>query len=193
MADSFVSRRLSEFAGVASFAAGLIWLISLASYTPTDPAWFFNDLDSTAVANFAGRVGAFLAEASFQIAGYSAFLGPVILGVVGWNYFWCKKINASYTKLVGATLLVGCVAALLSLASSVFETGDRQFGAGGAIGDWIAGFCSSFLNRTGASILLLTVMMLAIILATHFSFGRAVSLAVEKVRGQRGLIDRWRE
>jgi len=193
LADSFVSRRLSEFAGVASFAAGLIWLISLASYTPTDPAWFFNDLDSTAVANFAGRVGAFLAEASFQIAGYSAFLGPVILGVVGWNYFWCKKINASYTKLVGATLLVGCVAALLSLASSVFETGDRQFGAGGAIGDWIAGFCSSFLNRTGASILLLTVMMLAIILATHFSFGRAVSLAVEKVRGQRGLIDRWRE
>ena len=146
LADSFVSRRLSEFAGVASFAAGLIWLISLASYTPTDPAWFFNDLDSTAVANFAGRVGAFLAEASFQIAGYSAFLGPVILGVVGWNYFWCKKINASYTKLVGATLLVGCVAALLSLASSVFETGDRQFSAGGAIGDWIAAFCSSFLN-----------------------------------------------
>ena len=105
MADSFVSRRISEFTGVASFAAALIWLISLASYTPTDPAWFFNDLDATSVANFAGPVGAFLAEASFQVAGYSAFLLPIILGVVGWNYFWCKKIQASYTKLVGATPL----------------------------------------------------------------------------------------
>ena len=193
MADSFVSRRLSEFAGVVAFAAGLIWLMSLASYTPSDPAWFFNDLESSKVANFAGRVGAFLAEASFQIAGYSAFLGPLILGVVGWNYFWCKKVNASYTKLVGAALLVGCVAALFSLTFSAFDTSSRQFSAGGAIGDWIAQLCSSFLNRTGAAILLLTVMVLAVILATHFSFGRAVSLVVEKVRGQHGLLDRWRE
>jgi S-DNA-T family DNA segregation ATPase FtsK/SpoIIIE len=191
--DSFVSRRLSEFTGVASFAAGLIWLIALASYTPTDPAWFFNDLDSASVSNFAGPVGAFLAEASFQIAGYSAFLMPVVLGVVGWNYFWCKKIQASYTKLVGATLLVFCVAALLSLAFSAFDASDRNFGAGGAIGDWFAAFCSSFLNRTGAAILLLTLSALSIILATHFSFGRAATAVASRVRGQRGLVDRWRE
>jgi DNA segregation ATPase FtsK/SpoIIIE, S-DNA-T family len=193
LADSFVSRRLSEFTGVASFAAGLIWLIALASYTPTDPAWFFNDLNPASVSNFAGPVGAFLAEASFQIAGYSAFLMPVVLGVVGWNYFWCKKIKASYTKLVGATLLVVCVAALLSLAFSAFDTSHRHFGAGGAIGDWFAAFCSSFLNRTGAAILLLTLSALSVILATHFSFGRAVTAVASRVRSQRGLVDRWRE
>ena len=193
MASSFVSRRLSEFTGVASFAAGLIWLIALASYTPTDPAWFFNDAESASVSNFAGPVGAFLAEASFQVAGYSAFLLPVVLGVVGWNYFWCKKIQASYTKLVGAALLVGCAAALLSLAFSAFDNSSRQFSAGGAIGDWFAAVCSSFLNRTGATILLLTLMMLSVILATHFSFGRAASLVADRVRRQRGLIDRWRE
>jgi S-DNA-T family DNA segregation ATPase FtsK/SpoIIIE len=193
MADSFFSRRLSEFTGVASFAAGLIWLIALASYSAGDPAWFFNDVESPAVSNFAGPVGAFLAEASFQVAGYSAFLLPIVLGVVGWNYFWCKKIQASYTKLVGASLLVGCVAALLSLAFSAFDTSDRHFNAGGAIGDWFAAFCSSFLNRTGATILLLTLMMLSVILATHFSFGRAASLVADRVRRQRGLIDRWRE
>ena len=63
MADSFVSRRLSEFTGVASFAAALIWLIALASYSPADPAWFFNDAESGSVSNFAGPVGAFLSEA----------------------------------------------------------------------------------------------------------------------------------
>ncbi|HYN07923.1 MAG TPA: DNA translocase FtsK 4TM domain-containing protein [Vicinamibacterales bacterium] len=188
-----MSRRLSEFTGVASFAAGLIWLIALASYTPADPAWFFNDLDPASVSNFAGPVGAFLAEASFQIAGYSAFLMPVVLGVVGWNYFWCKKIQASYTKLVGATMLVVCVAALLSLAFSAFDASDRNFGAGGAIGDWFAAFCSSFLNRTGAAVLLLTLSALSVILATHFSFGRAATAVANRVRGQRGLVDRWRE
>jgi S-DNA-T family DNA segregation ATPase FtsK/SpoIIIE len=193
MADTFVSRRLSEFTGVASFAAGLIWLIALASYTPADPAWFFNDVEAASVSNFAGPVGAFLAEVSFQVAGYSAFLLPIVLGVVGWNYFWCKKIQGSYTKLAGAALLVGCVAALLSIGFSAFDASDRHFSAGGALGDWFAAFWSSFLNRTGATILLLTLMMLSVILATRFSFGRAASLVADRVRRQRGLIDRWRE
>src|SRR6202140_1368870 len=39
---SKVSRRFSEFVGVALFAAALIWIISLASYEPGDPAWFFS-------------------------------------------------------------------------------------------------------------------------------------------------------
>ena len=118
----------------------LIWLIALVELHArlTRPG-SSTTLGSATVANFAGRVGAFLAEASFQIVGYSAFLLPVMLGVVGWHYFWCKKVDASYTKLVGAALFVSCVAALLALAFSAFDTSSRQFSAGGAIGDWIAG------------------------------------------------------
>ena len=40
-ATSTLSRRTSEFAGVALFGASLIWLIALATYEPTDPVWFF--------------------------------------------------------------------------------------------------------------------------------------------------------
>jgi hypothetical protein len=39
-ATSTLSRRASEFAGIALFAASLIWLIALATYEPTDPVWF---------------------------------------------------------------------------------------------------------------------------------------------------------
>ncbi len=42
MASSTLSRRVSEFVGVALFGAALIWLISLASYNATDPVWYFN-------------------------------------------------------------------------------------------------------------------------------------------------------
>ena len=42
MGRSTVSRRASEFVGVALFAAALIWIVSLASYEPGDPVWFFS-------------------------------------------------------------------------------------------------------------------------------------------------------
>ena len=41
MSDSTLSRRISEFVGVALFALALIWLIALVTYEPTDPVWFF--------------------------------------------------------------------------------------------------------------------------------------------------------
>ena len=65
-AGSTLSRRLSETVGVALFAAALIWLIALSSYEPSDPVWFFST-QSGPPANFAGKVGAFLAELSFQL------------------------------------------------------------------------------------------------------------------------------
>src|SRR4029450_22755 len=69
VAGSTLSRRISEFAGVALFAAALIWLIALATYEPTDPVWFFSAGSGAQPVNFAGRVGAFLAELSFQLLG----------------------------------------------------------------------------------------------------------------------------
>ena len=62
MPKSFISRRVSEFVGVALFALALIWLISLASYSASDPVWFFNTGSRLPPVNFAGRIGAFIAE-----------------------------------------------------------------------------------------------------------------------------------
>ncbi len=53
-------------------------------------------------ANFAGRIGAFIAELSYQLLGYSAYLVPLVLVVIGWHYFWCRALDAAYTKLLGA-------------------------------------------------------------------------------------------
>ena len=92
---SALSRRLSEVVGVGLFAVALIWLVALASYDPGDPAWFFSTgaTHETPV-NFAGRVGAFMAELSFQLLGYAAFFLPVVLGFAGWHAFWCIDVQA---------------------------------------------------------------------------------------------------
>ncbi len=172
MAESTFSRRVSEFVGVACFAAALIWLIALVTYEPTDPVWFFTTDSLHPPANFVGRVGAFLSELSFQLLGYSSYLTPVVIGIVGWHYFWCQRFEAAYTKIIGVTLLVACSSAFLSLAVGSTEYAGKTFHAGGSIGTWLGAWLADYLNRTGSVIVILTLMALAVILSTQFSFGR---------------------
>ena len=182
---TFVSRRLSEFVGVALFALALMWLISLASYSPADPVFFFTTGTDGPPLNFGGRVGAFLAELSYQMLGYSAYLAPVVLVVSGWHYFWCRIPDAAYTKLVGAGLLFGCVSSFLSLAFGTLRVGSREILAGGYLGKALSTILAEYLNKTGSIILILTLLFLSIVLSTQFSFGRLFAVVFQMAR------DRW--
>jgi DNA segregation ATPase FtsK/SpoIIIE, S-DNA-T family len=197
VSGSTVSRRVSEFVGVALFALSLIWLISLASYEPSDPVWFFSTGAHATPLNFAGRVGAFLAELSFQLFGYTSYLVPAIMVVGGWHYFWCRKADSPGTKATGGLLLFACVSAFLSLVFTTLEVSGKPFRAGGYVGDFLARLMSEYLNRTGALIVTLTLIFLAIILSTQFSFGRFFGAIIEVLRvGATRTVDafhEWRE
>jgi S-DNA-T family DNA segregation ATPase FtsK/SpoIIIE len=197
MAESTLSRRISEFAGVALFAIALIWLIALVTYEPTDPVWFFTTEAAHPPANFVGRVGAFLSELSFQLFGYASYLVPIVIASAGWHYFWCQPPQAAYTKLVGAGLFFGCAGAFLSLVFGSTDVGGKTFHAGGSIGTWSGAALSEYFNRTGSIIVLLTVMVLSMILATHFSFGQLFARASERSRDlsarSMGSMRRWLE
>ncbi len=192
MSESALSRRMNEITGVALFAGAMLWLVALGSYSSSDPAWFFNSPTDAPPVNFAGRFGAFIAEASYQLMGFAAFLFPAALGVIAWHYFWCRKIESGYTKLVGAVMLTGSASALLALSFGALQTGTPHIRPGGAIGEALASGFVLYLNRTGAAIVLLAVFALAVILATQFSFGMAFSAAATRLRAQRGLVDRFR-
>ncbi len=166
-----ISHRVSEFSGVALFALALVWLIALTTYDPADAVWFFNTGGQAPPHNFVGQVGALLAELSYQVVGFAAYLFPVIAIVVGWHYFWCRQLPAAGTKTVGLGLMLGSGAALLSLA---LGDGGGAFRAGGLIGDGVARVLAEYLNRTGSIIVILTGVFLSVILATQFSFGRMV-------------------
>jgi S-DNA-T family DNA segregation ATPase FtsK/SpoIIIE len=194
---STVSRRASEFVGVALFAAALIWIISLASYEPADPVWFFSTGAHAAPANFAGRIGAFLAELSFQLFGYASYVVPAAMVIIGWHYFWCRSFDAAATKATGAGLLVACVSAFLSLIFGNIEVSGKAFRAGGYAGEFLASHLSDYLNRTGSLIVILTLIFLAIIMSTQFSFGRFFGAVIAAIRGgaTRGIdaFHEWRE
>ncbi|HKB12996.1 MAG TPA: DNA translocase FtsK 4TM domain-containing protein, partial [Vicinamibacterales bacterium] len=197
MGGSNVSRRVSEFLGVALFAAALIWIIALASYEPADPVWFFSAGAHGAPANFAGRVGAFLAELSFQLFGYAAYVLPAAMVIVGWNYFWCRSLDAAATKATGAGLLFACISAFLSLIFGTLDVSGKSFRAGGYAGEFLANELSDYLNRTGSIIVILTLIFFGIIMSTQFSFGRffgAVGASAKEalLRGLEAMRE-WRE
>jgi S-DNA-T family DNA segregation ATPase FtsK/SpoIIIE len=175
---STLSRRVSEVVGVSLFAAALIWLVSLASYDPADPAWFFSTGADGRPANFVGPVGAFIAELSFQMLGYAAFLIPAAIAVVAWQYFWCRSLTAFYTKVTAALLLFACASAFLSVTLGRVDLGPRAFRTGGYIGEWLGGWMADVLSRTGSVIVLMAIMAGAVILATQFSFGRLFGLVL---------------
>jgi DNA segregation ATPase FtsK/SpoIIIE, S-DNA-T family len=189
MSESTLSRRISEFVGVALFALALIWLIALVTYDSTDPVWFFTTDAPHPPANFVGRVGAFLAELSFQLVGYAAYLVPLVIGVIGWHYFWCQPLDAVYTKLFGVAFFFACASGFLSLLFGSTELAGATFRPGGTIGTWLDGMFSDYLNRTGSFIVLLTLMTLSVILSTQFSFGRMFARASQESRdlSARGL------
>ena len=163
-----ISRRVSEFSGVALFALALVWLIALTTYDPADAVWFFNSGGRMPPHNFVGQAGALLAELSYQVVGFAAFLLPVIAIVAGWHYFWCRRMSAAGTKAFGLSLMLGSGAALLSLA---LGDAGAPFRGGGLIGDGVARVLAEYLNRTGSLIVILTGVLLSVILATQFSFG----------------------
>jgi DNA segregation ATPase FtsK/SpoIIIE, S-DNA-T family len=179
---STVSRRASEFVGVALFAAALIWIIALASFEPSDPVWFFSAGTHGAPANFAGRVGAFLAELSFQLLGYASYVVPAAMVITGWNYFWCRSLDAAATKAIGAAMLFLCISAFLSLTLGTLEVSGKAFRAGGYAGEFFATELAEYFNRTGSLIVVLTLIFLAIIISTQFSFGRFFAAVVAAIR-----------
>ncbi len=189
MSQSTLSRWLSEFFGVGLFAAALFSFVALATYDPADPVWFFSTDGHETPVNFAGRVGAFVAELSFQLVGFGAYLLPLVLLVLGWHYFWCRPVEGLYVRAAGLGLTFACTSSFLALAFAAFDTAERPFRAGGYLGGWLSGLLSEYFNRTGSIILILTLLFLAVLLLTQVSFPHLVSRSLAGI-GRRGAAVR---
>ena len=114
---------------------------------------------------------------------------PGMLGFVGWHSFWCTKLEARVHEdgRRGRHRRVASAAcSRWRLRSSARRRG--PFRAGWRARRMVRRRASSaYLNRTGAAILLLTLLALSVILSTQFSFGRALQ------RGGRAALRAQRE
>jgi len=103
---AFLHRRLKEAGGVALFAAGTWMLVSVFSYSPSDPS--LNGATSLAPSNVLGRPGAVFSDLALQTFGFACFVPILTLMVWGGRTVRHRPMGSPWRRLpllIGATVL----------------------------------------------------------------------------------------
>ncbi len=193
------NKRLNELIGFAGIVASVLLALSLLSYSPADPS--FNVAAAAPaggpVRNWIGPFGSHLADLIFQLCGYTAFLLPVALFVLGMRWFRSQTIDAPWAKLSGSLLMFVFLPAELALLPLPPVRG--AIPGGGLIGTILAGGLRAALKPVGANIVGLACVLTALFLTTRFSFSATAAwlrkpIAAEGYIGQlMGRVKDWRD
>ena len=181
--------RLGRFAHELALALGLVallfWILSLLSHSPHDPAWSTTGTGlagaAPAVHNWAGRVGAWLADGSYFLLGLSVWW-LVALAVKAWLLGlrrWLKGAELPVSDwrrpaLVwsGAVLLVVSSCALEWTRLYRFEP-SLPGHAGGVLGYLVGPAAMQWLGFAGSAMVCIVVGVFALSMAFGFSWAQA--------------------
>ncbi len=173
-APSRLTHHLRESAFLLSILVAVYLVACLFSYDPNDPGPF-NTTNSDHVQN-AGRIlGAWLADAFLGLAGFVAFLLPVITIYAGWR-IWSNSSNTSDTTVIEIVAVVtGLALFLLSSTGLSFmhllpPAGSMPAGGGGVIGDVVATPLMQITGQLGSTLFLFSMMLVGVTLFTGLSW-----------------------
>ncbi len=183
---------LGKFAVELALLGGALllafWLLALLSYAQTDAAWSTSGHGGLTV-NRAGRLGAWIADASYYLFGFSVWW-LLAIGVRTWLAglaTWLRQDAAPTASTVGTPLphawlsgrpafWVGLV--MLLCASCVLEwsrlysfDGRLPGSSGGALGSLLGPFVLRWLGFTGSGLVAILLGLAGAALAFRFSWG----------------------
>jgi S-DNA-T family DNA segregation ATPase FtsK/SpoIIIE len=164
------NHRLNELIGFVGMTIAILTALALISYSPHDPS--FNVSGETSVLhsarNWIGPVGAYGADLLFQGFGYAAFLLPIGMFIVGSRWFRSELLESPVIKIVGYSLLVLMLPAMLTLWHIPEVRGTLP--PGGLLGHLVSGGLLTGFNMVGANLVALAIFFVALFLTTKFSF-----------------------
>ncbi|HEY3990354.1 MAG TPA: DNA translocase FtsK [Acidobacteriaceae bacterium] len=182
------NRRLNELVGVSLIAMAGLLLLSLVSYRPTDPS--FNTVGSSIAHNWAGIFGATLSDLLFQFEGFAAFCLPLMLGLLGISWIRSRAIGAPKSKLAGFALFLFITPAVFGLLPGHLH----WLGAipvEGVLGRLLVDGMTAVLNYPGTCVLVATLLLIAVLLSTAFSFGNLRQWLAIRFAFVYAWRDRW--
>ncbi|MDF1486189.1 DNA translocase FtsK 4TM domain-containing protein [Ramlibacter sp. H39-3-26] len=185
-----------EIGLVLGLVALVFWLLALLSYSPQDAAWSTSGTAAQA-GNWAGRVGAWLADGSYFLLGFSVWW-CVAAGLRAWLASLARWLRGGEAPSARARLLFWAGLALLLAASTALEW-SRMYRfeprlpgghAGGVLG-YLAGPASvKWLGFTGSGLLCIVLALVGAALAFRFSWGRVAEGLGARIYG---LVESQRE
>src|SRR3990167_10921461 len=174
--------RLQEGLFLALVACAVFLLISLLTYHSHDPGWSTTGLGQE-IANWGGRVGAWLADVFLLLFGLVSYLFPFMIILSGWfslheSNQTQKKSNEWMFKSLGWVLLI---LGSDGLVSFYFTSTLLPANSGGIIGESLTNGLSLLFNKTGSVLLLSTIVLCGITLVTGLSWLGIVDFIGERV------------
>ena len=160
-----------EIVGLLLFFLVVFTLISLLTYSPSDPS-IHNAAVAGDIYNQFGFLGAHLAGLLIGLFGLGAFWVPVLLLLASIHFFGSHSGKIIALTMSGGILLVITTGALLSLAVSPgndYLLFGNAYSSGGIIGIPLKSVLVRYSNVTGAAIILMVLWTVGLILATGFS------------------------
>src|SRR5262245_50104545 len=157
----------AEAITVILMTVALLMVVSRASYHADDPVpWPLGHWSNEPVRNIVGLAGAGCAELLLQLFGYAAWAVPPLLLLLGWEVFW-RRSGRALSRLGGSALLVVSAAASLHLA--IDEPAGTWARPGGWFGYGLAHALARLLNRWGALIASLAIVVISLLVVTRAS------------------------
>ncbi len=189
-----------EVIGVLLIAVGLLILLSLVSFVPGDA----KSIAASGAAgnqpkNMIGSVGALSAAACFFMVGGAAYLFPVLLGLLGARCFTPIPLTMRLRNAGSGLAAMVFLSALLHLevtAVPTISSGWVNRGlAGGIIGQVLADGVRSYFATTGAHIVVLTGLMVALLFTVPLSLTALLQRVPDWWAAARermaGLVPEW--
>jgi S-DNA-T family DNA segregation ATPase FtsK/SpoIIIE len=141
---NFTIKRLAEIFGIVVFAAGILLLLSLVTFSPEDPNFIFPD--NTEINNILGFRGSFLSDLFFQSIGLISFMFSVTLIITGIKIFQTKEFFLIFENIFFSIIytIVGTLflSHYYSNAFTLYINGN-------------GGFVGTYLNQTSLNSLIL--------------------------------------
>jgi DNA segregation ATPase FtsK/SpoIIIE, S-DNA-T family len=168
------SRRLNEMLGLAMLAAAGLLILSLFTYTPSDPSW--NTVGGIAGAhparNWTGIFGAYLSDFLLQFLGIAVFYVPLLLIRIGVSWMRSRGVASPKPKFAGLVLwLIFAPAAIALLPGHFLWTGAIPIA--GVEGRLVSDTLIHFLNVPGAVLICALMVALSLYLTTSFLLANA--------------------
>jgi len=156
-------------------------IISLFSYSPTDPAWSHSISTSLQqqTQNLGGIIGSYFADISYYLFGYMAYLIPILFAVTGWILYTERNADDKFHGLHFSlrsfgfllTFVSGCGISTMHFMQPVIKF-PSDIGSGGILGQVVSLQLQTWFSFVGSTLFLLTLFLIGITLFSHLSWLR---------------------
>ncbi len=166
-----------EVIGVVLITISLLTLLSLVSFAPGDAKVLTSSAQTTGQPrNMIGSAGALWASVCFSLVGGAAYLFPFLLALMGIRCFTESPVTVRLKNGLSSLAAVCCLSGLFHLELTAVPTIASGFVnrglAGGAVGQVLADGLRGYFATTGAHILVLSGLIIALLSTMPISLSK---------------------